>query len=71
MSHHDDYQTHQAKILTPSFYVLLTLTVIGFALVALRFIKGLGAVTNMNDGYPWGIWITFDVATGTGIACGG
>jgi Ni/Fe-hydrogenase subunit HybB-like protein len=71
MSHHDDYQTHQAKILTPSFYVLLTLTLIGFALVALRFIKGIGAVSNMNDGYPWGIWITYDVATGTAIACGG
>jgi Ni/Fe-hydrogenase subunit HybB-like protein len=25
----------------------------------------------MSDGYPWGIWITYDVATGTAIACGG
>ena len=68
---HDDYQTHDAKILTPSFIVLLTLTLIGFALIAVRFIKGIGAVTNMSDGYPWGIWITYDVATGTAIACGG
>jgi Ni/Fe-hydrogenase subunit HybB-like protein len=25
----------------------------------------------MSDGYPWGIWITYDVATGKAIACGG
>jgi Ni/Fe-hydrogenase subunit HybB-like protein len=25
----------------------------------------------MSDGFPWGIWITYDVATGTAIACGG
>jgi Ni/Fe-hydrogenase subunit HybB-like protein len=25
----------------------------------------------MSDGYPWGIWIAYDVATGTAIACGG
>ena len=68
---HDDYQIHKAKILTPSFYVLLALTLIGFALIAVRFIWGIGAVSNMSDGYPWGIWITYDVATGTAIACGG
>ena len=67
----DEYQRYDAKILTPSFIVLLTLTLIGFALIAVRFIKGIGAVSNMSDGYPWGIWITYDVATGTAIACGG
>lgn len=68
---HDEFQKHEAKIFTPSFIVLLVLTLIGFFLVALRFIKGIGAVSNMSDGYPWGIWITYDVATGTAIACGG
>ena len=55
---HDEFQIYDAKILTPSFIVLLTLTIIGFALIAVRFIWGLGAVTNMSDGYPWGLWIT-------------
>ena len=68
---HDEYQRHDAKILTPSFIVLLALTLIGFFLIGVRFVKGIGAVTNMSDGYPWGIWITYDVATGTAIACGG
>jgi len=68
---HDEYQIHKAKILTPSFWVLLTLAVIGFTLIGVRFIWGIGAVSNMSDGYPWGLWITYDVATGTAIACGG
>ncbi len=25
----------------------------------------------MSDGYPWGIWITYDVLVGTAIGCGG
>src|SRR5581483_3613891 len=41
------------------------------AILLWRFIVGLGPTTGMNDGYPWGIWIAFDVVTGTGIACGG
>lgn len=68
---HDHYQVHTAKIITPSFMILLGLTIIGFVLIGIRFIKGIGAVSNMSDGYPWGIWITYDVATGTAIACGG
>ncbi len=36
-----------------------------------RFGAGLGATTNLNDGYPMGIWIAFDVVTGTALACGG
>ena len=38
---HDEFQKHDAKILTPSFLVLLALTLIGFALIAVRFIWGL------------------------------
>jgi Ni/Fe-hydrogenase subunit HybB-like protein len=40
-------------------------------LILVRCFKGIGAVSNMSDGYPWGIWIAYDVATGTAIACGG
>ena len=36
-----------------------------------RFAAGLAAVSNLNDGYPWGIWIAFDVVTGTALGCGG
>jgi Ni/Fe-hydrogenase subunit HybB-like protein len=44
---------------------------LGVAAILWRFIFGLGATTALNDGYPWGLWIAFDVVTGTAIACGG
>jgi Ni/Fe-hydrogenase subunit HybB-like protein len=39
--------------------------------VVKRLIFGIGSVTNLNDGYPWGIWISYDVVVGTAFACGG
>src|SRR5512140_2623927 len=68
---HDEFQKQEGRIFTKSFFVLLGLVLIGMALIAVRAVKGIGAVSNMSDGYPWGIWIAYDVATGTAIACGG
>lgn len=47
--------------------------IFGFAvlLIAVRYVLGIGAVSNLSDGYPWGIWIAYDVVAGTAIACGG
>ncbi|MCH7226044.1 Ni/Fe-hydrogenase cytochrome b subunit [Haloferula sp. A504] len=70
MSHHE-YQKVEGRIFSRSFFILLTFVLIGMSLIVVRFVKGIGAVSNMNDGYPWGIWIAYDVATGTAIACGG
>ena len=39
--------------------------------IAWRLLAGLGATTALNDGYPLGLWIAFDVVTGTALACGG
>jgi Ni/Fe-hydrogenase subunit HybB-like protein len=44
---------------------------LGIVLLAWRFAAGLGAVTGLSDGYPWGLWIAFDVVTGTALGCGG
>jgi Ni/Fe-hydrogenase subunit HybB-like protein len=40
-------------------------------LVLIRFFFGLGTVTNLNDGYSWGLWLAYDVVAGTAIGCGG
>ena len=58
-------------ILTKPFRFLLLLFAIGALLVLYRLATGLGQITAMNDGYPWGLWIAFDVVTGTALACGG
>ena len=59
------------RVLTGPFAFFLTLLLISVYFAFQRFAYGLGAVTNMNDGYPWGIWIALDVVVGTALACGG
>ena len=58
-------------ILTRSYRILLAVAALGGVMMLWRFFAGLGSVSNLNDGYPWGIWIAFDVVTGTALGCGG
>jgi Ni/Fe-hydrogenase subunit HybB-like protein len=59
------------RVMTRPFNLLLFFAAVAVALIAWRFAVGLGVATAMNDGYPWGLWIAFDVVTGTAFACGG
>jgi Ni/Fe-hydrogenase subunit HybB-like protein len=68
---HDKPTPVGGKMMTTGTGVLLVIFLIGAALTVWRFAVGLGPSTNMSDGYPWGIWIAFDVVTGTALACGG
>ena len=43
----------------------------GAAVTVLRYGQGLGYVTNLNDKFPWGLWIGFDVLCGVALAAGG
>ncbi|HET7746532.1 MAG TPA: Ni/Fe-hydrogenase cytochrome b subunit [Vicinamibacteria bacterium] len=56
---------------TRPFRLLAGVAALGLVFVALRFALGIGAVSGLSDGYPWGIWIAWDVVTGTALACGG
>lgn len=47
------------------------LVLICVILIVKRLVFGLGSVSDLNGGYPWGIWIAFDLLIGTGFACGG
>ncbi len=47
------------------------LVVIMASILLVRFVFGLGAVTNVSDGYSWGIWVVVDVMVGSALACGG
>jgi Ni/Fe-hydrogenase subunit HybB-like protein len=59
------------RLFTRGFNFLLGAAALAFILIAWRMVVGLGVSTAMSDGYPWGIWIAFDVVTGTALACGG
>ncbi len=50
------------------FFMLLA---VGLVLTVVRFSQGLGAVTNLSDAFPWGLWIGFDILCGVGLAAGG
>src|ERR1051325_8042982 len=58
-------------IITAWYKILLAFSALGIVLIIWRFLAGLGATTALSDGYPWGLWIAFDVVTGTAFACGG
>ena len=51
--------------------VLWTMVGILGAVTVVRFTRGLGAVTNLSDAAPWGLWIGFDVMSGVALAAGG
>jgi len=51
--------------------VVAFIWMIGLYAAFIRFTKGLGAATNLNDAFPWGIWIGFDILVGVGLAAGG
>jgi len=75
---HGDHGHHEplwAKPPVPFFsrgtLVLCVLAAAGLAVLAARLIWGLSAVTNLDDQYPWGLWIAIDVACGVALAAGG
>ncbi len=59
------------RIFTLTFSICLIISGIALYFTAKRFIFGIGSIANLNDGYPWGIWIAYDVVVGTAFACGG
>jgi Ni/Fe-hydrogenase subunit HybB-like protein len=58
-------------IFTRVVRVIALIFAIGAAMILWRLVAGLGATTALSDGQPWGLWIAFDVVTGTALACGG
>ena len=59
------------RFFTPGVIVLCIIALNGLIFLAGRFLFGIGAVTNLNNQYPWGIWIGVDVAAGVALAAGG
>ena len=71
MSAHAEPAPIEARFWTPGVMVLVAFMLTGAPFVIARYMGGLAAVTNLDDAYPWGIWIGIDVATGVALAAGG
>ncbi|MDP8224307.1 MAG: hypothetical protein P9L99_13165 [Candidatus Lernaella stagnicola] len=59
------------SLITPWNLVAAAILAVGIPVFALRFIKGLGATTNLSDINPWGMWLGFDMFFGVAVATGG
>jgi Ni/Fe-hydrogenase subunit HybB-like protein len=44
---------------------------VGIPVIIYRYVYGLGAVSNLSQTSPWGIWIGIDVLSGVALAAGG
>ncbi|MFH1763882.1 MAG: NrfD/PsrC family molybdoenzyme membrane anchor subunit [Gemmatimonadota bacterium] len=60
-----------SRRLTTLKTILWALVGILAAVTVVRFAHGRGAVTNLSDAAPWGLWIGFDVMSGVALAAGG
>lgn len=60
-------------LLKPTLGNIITwiLLIVGLVATVIRFTKGIGAVSNLDDNQPWGIWIGFDLLCGVCLAAGG
>lgn len=67
----DKAVTADKTLLTPFNVVAGFIIIIGTVITILRFTGGLGAVTNLTDNNPWGLWIGFDLLVGVALAAGG
>ena len=62
---------HQVALGLVWWVLLPILWALGGVTVVTRFTGGLGAMTNLSDTFPWGIWIGFDVLSGVALSAGG
>jgi Ni/Fe-hydrogenase subunit HybB-like protein len=68
---HDRNEPAVNRRLTPFHLITAVIIILGLAATVIRFTRGLGAVTNLSDYNPWGIWIGFDLLAGVALAAGG
>ena len=61
----------RGNIATPFNIISLPIMLLGYIFIVYRLATGLGRpITNLNQEYPWGLWIGFDVVTGVAFAGG-
>ncbi len=60
----------KGRLLTPFNVIAGSILIVAAILLAIRFTRGLGSITNLSQSYPWGLWIGFDVITGVAFAGG-
>ena len=60
----------RGKFLTPFNIISIPVMLMAAVILYVRFTQGLGAVTNLSQEFPWGLWKGFNVVTGVAFAGG-
>ena len=55
---------------SPVIVILNALLLVGIVVAIYRFAFGIGAISGLNDSYPWGFWISFDLLCGVALGAG-
>lgn len=71
MAFRNEHEPLGGSIFTLTTVICGALGLISAGFIVQRLFMGLESVTNLNNGFPWGIWIAYDVVIGTAFACGG
>ncbi len=71
--HHEEvvFEPTRHKYWTPTVWVIFMFAMFGWGFLLTRFFFGIGAITNLDNQFPWGMWIGVDVACGVALAAGG
>jgi len=64
-------KVYAKSLFTKTNAIFALILAIGLPTMAYRFWKGMGAVSNLSQTNPWGIWVAFDVVCGVALAAGG
>ncbi len=60
----------KGKFFTPFNIISVPIILLAAVIIIIRFWKGIGAVSNVNQDIPWGLWKGFNVVTGVAFAGG-
>lgn len=64
-------KVYAKSLFTKTNAIFALILAIGLPTMAYRFWKGMGAVSNLSQTNPWGIWVAFDIVCGVALAAGG
>jgi Ni/Fe-hydrogenase subunit HybB-like protein len=70
MSAHEHPKPVGGKLLDRTMLILLAIFGVAALVMVYRFFTGVGPVSNMTDGFTWGIWEPVNVVCFTGIGAG-
>jgi len=68
---HHQHEPVKFQWVTPGNILTAVILGVGLIITVVRFTQGIGSVANLDDNFPWGMWIAFDLLCGVCLAAGG